>query len=80
MENLGKRTGTAKTSITNRIQEIEERISDTEDTIEDINLLIKEKNKSNKFLTQNFQDIWNTVTKTKPKNNRSRRRRRFTAQ
>ena len=28
MENLGKRTGTTETSITNRIQEIEERISD----------------------------------------------------
>ena len=28
MENLGKRIGTAETRITNRIQEIEERISD----------------------------------------------------
>ena len=27
MENLGKRTGTTDTSITNRIQEMEERIS-----------------------------------------------------
>ena len=43
MENLGKQTGTTKTSITNRIQEIEERISDAEDTIEEINSLIKEK-------------------------------------
>ena len=43
MENLGKRTGTTKTSITNRIQEIEERISDTEDTTEEINSLIKNK-------------------------------------
>ena len=56
MENLGKRIGTAETSITKRIQEIEERISDTEDTVEEINSLIKEQNKSNKFITQNIQE------------------------
>ena len=61
MENLGKWIGTAETSITNRIQEIEERISDTEDTVEEINSLIKEQNKSNKFLTQNIQEIWDTM-------------------
>ena len=61
MENLGKLTGTTETSITNRIQEIEKRISDTEDTIEEINSLIKENNKSNKFLTQNIQEIWDTM-------------------
>ena len=32
MENLGKRTETSGTSITNSIQEIEERISDYENT------------------------------------------------
>ena len=57
MENLGKRIGTADTSITNRIQEIDERISDTEDIAEKINSLIKEQNKSNKLLTQNIQEI-----------------------
>ena len=36
MENLGKRTGTTDISITNRIQETEERISGAEDTIENI--------------------------------------------
>ena len=36
MENLGKRSGGTDASITNRIQEIEERISGIEDTIEDI--------------------------------------------
>jgi hypothetical protein len=36
MENLGKRTGTTDISITNGIQEIEERISDKEYTIEEI--------------------------------------------
>ena len=37
------------------------RISDTEDTVEEINSLIKEQNKSNKCLTQNIQEIWDTV-------------------
>ena len=75
MENLGKWTGTTETSITNRIQEIEERISGTEDSIEEIDSLIKENSKSNKFLTENIQEIWD-----KPKNNSGRRRRRIIAQ
>ena len=41
MENLGKRSGTIDASITNRIQEIEERISDAEDTIENIDTTVK---------------------------------------
>ena len=61
MENLGKRIGTAKTSITNRIQEIEERISDSEDTIEKLNTLSKENSKSNKFSSQNIQELWDTI-------------------
>ena len=36
MENIGKRIGTTETSITNRIQEMEERISSVENTIEEI--------------------------------------------
>jgi hypothetical protein len=36
MENLGKRTGTTDTSIANRIQEMEKRISDVEHMIEGI--------------------------------------------
>ena len=61
MENLGKQTGTTEINITNNIQEIEERISETKDTIEDINSLIKENNESNKFLTQNIQEICDTM-------------------
>jgi predicted nucleic acid-binding Zn-ribbon protein len=34
IDNLGKRSGAIDVSITNRIQEIEERISGAEDTIE----------------------------------------------
>jgi predicted nucleic acid-binding Zn-ribbon protein len=36
IENLGKRSGVIEVSITNRIQEIEERISVAEDSIENI--------------------------------------------
>ena len=42
IENLGKRSGTIDLSITNRIQEIEERISGTEDSIENIDTTVKE--------------------------------------
>jgi uncharacterized coiled-coil protein SlyX len=38
MEILGKWRGTIDISITNRIQEIEERISGAEDTIEEIDI------------------------------------------
>ena len=46
MENLGKRWGTTDARITNRIQEMEERILGTEYTIEEIDSLIKENVKS----------------------------------
>jgi hypothetical protein len=42
MENLGKRSGIADESITNRIQEIEERISSVEDMVENIDTTVKE--------------------------------------
>ena len=61
IENLGKRIETTETSITNRIEEIEERISDAEDTIEKIKALIKENSKSNMLLSQNIQEIWDTI-------------------
>jgi uncharacterized coiled-coil protein SlyX len=53
MENLGKRTGT-DTSITNRIQKMEDRISGVEDTLEEIDSTVKENVKSKKFLMQNI--------------------------
>ncbi len=61
MENLSKQTESTDTSITNRIQELEERISDSEDTIEKINTLIKENSKSNKLSSQNIQELWDTI-------------------
>jgi hypothetical protein len=46
-ENQGKRTRTTDENITNRIQEVEQRISGIEDTIEEIDTLIRENAKSN---------------------------------
>jgi chromosome segregation ATPase len=57
LENLGKRSGVIDASITKRIQEIEERLSGAEDTIENIDTPVKENTKSKKLLTQNIQEI-----------------------
>ena len=77
MENLGKRTGTTDISITNGIQEIEERISDKEYTIEEIDSQWK-------YWVEKFPKPKHTGNpgkqeKTKLKIN-SIRRRRFLAQ
>ena len=45
IENLGKKSGAIDAIITNRIQEIEQRISAAEDTIENIDTTIKENGK-----------------------------------
>ena len=42
LENLGKKSGTIDASISNRIQKMEERISDAEDSIENMDTTIKE--------------------------------------
>jgi predicted nucleic acid-binding Zn-ribbon protein len=57
IENLRKRSGVIDASITNRIQEIEERISDIEDTIEKTNTTVKENAKCKDLLTQKIQEI-----------------------
>jgi uncharacterized coiled-coil protein SlyX len=48
-------------SITNRIQEIEERISGAEDTIENIDITVRDNAKCKKLLTQNIQEIQDTM-------------------
>ena len=58
IENLRKKSGNLDASITNRIQEIKERISGAEDTIENINTTIKEYVKCK---TQNIQEIQDTM-------------------
>ena len=52
IETLGKKSGTIDASISNRIQEMEERISGAEDSIENISTTIKENAKCKKILTQ----------------------------
>ncbi|EDL93678.1 LRRG00137 [Rattus norvegicus] len=52
-----KRQGAVDTSITNRIQEIEERISGAEDSIEIIDSTVKDNGKRKKLLIQNIQEI-----------------------
>jgi cell division protein FtsL len=61
MKNLGKQLGITDVSITNTIQEIEERISGVEDTVEEIDKTVKENSKCEKFLTQIIQEIQDTM-------------------
>jgi hypothetical protein len=61
IETLGKKSGTIDSSISNRIQEMEERISGAEDSIENISTTIKENAKCKKILAQNIQEIQDTM-------------------
>jgi uncharacterized coiled-coil protein SlyX len=70
MENLGKKSEITDVSITNRIQEMEERISGVEDTVEEINTTVKENSKHKKLLTQSIQEIQHNE-KIKSKNNQN---------
>ncbi|XP_063129958.1 coiled-coil domain-containing protein 122 isoform X1 [Rattus norvegicus] len=64
IENQRKRQGTVDTSITNRIQEIEERISGAEDSIEIIDTTVKDNVKWKKLLVQNIQEIKNSMRRS----------------
>jgi chromosome segregation ATPase len=61
IENLGKKSRAIDASITNRIKEMEERISSAENSIENIDKTIKENAKCKKILTQNIQEIQDTL-------------------
>jgi chromosome segregation ATPase len=61
IENLGKKYGTIDASINNRIQEMEEGISGTENSIENMGTIIKENAKCKKILSQNIQEIQDTM-------------------
>jgi hypothetical protein len=56
-EKLGKKSGAIDASINNKIQEIEERILGAENT----DTTIKENAKFKKILTQNIQEIQDTM-------------------
>ena len=64
-ESMRKWSGTANASIKNRIQEMEERLSNAKDTIKEMDSLVKENIKSNKNLTQNIQEIWDIMERPK---------------
>ena len=69
IETLGKKSGTIDVSISNRIQEMEERISGTEDSIEHNN---QRKCKMQKDPNSKHPGNPEHNEKTKPTNNRSR--------
>jgi hypothetical protein len=60
IENLRKRSRVIDASNTNRMQEIEERISGAKDTIENIDTTVKENVKFKKLQTQSIQEIQDT--------------------
>jgi hypothetical protein len=61
IEIIEKKSETIDASISNRIQEMEERISDAEDSIVNMDTTIKENTKCKKILTQNIQEIQETM-------------------
>jgi wobble nucleotide-excising tRNase len=63
IEILRKISGAIYASITNRIQEMEERIPGAEDSIENIDKTIKGNGKCKKVLKQNIQEIQDTMRK-----------------
>ena len=61
IESLGKKSVVIDGSITNRIQEIEERISGAEDTIENIDTTVKENGKKKKTPNPKHPGIQDTM-------------------
>ena len=61
IETLGKKSQMIDASISNRILEMEERISGTENSIENISTTIKDNEKCKNILTQNIQEIQDTM-------------------
>jgi hypothetical protein len=57
IEILGKRSGVIDTSITNRIQEMEERIPSVKDTMKNSSTAFKKNGKCKKLLFKNIQEI-----------------------
>jgi cell division protein FtsL len=61
IETLGMKSGTIDVSIRNRIQEMEERISGAEDSIENMDTTVKENSRCKKMLSQNIQEMQDTM-------------------
>jgi chromosome segregation ATPase len=71
IETLGKKSGTIDASISNRIQEMEARISGAEDSIENIGTTIKDNTKTQKDRNSKHPGNLGHNEKTKPTDNRS---------
>jgi uncharacterized membrane protein len=65
IETLGKKSGNIDVSISNRIEEMEERISGAEDSKESMDTTIKGNAKCKKILTQIMQEIQDTMRRPK---------------
>jgi cell division protein FtsL len=61
IEIVGKKSENLDACISNRIREMEERISGAEDSIKNIGKTIKENTKHKRILTQNIQEIQDTM-------------------
>jgi chromosome segregation ATPase len=61
IEILGKKSVRTNERINKRIQEMEERISDAEDSIDNMDTTIKENTKCKEILAQNIQEIQNMM-------------------
>ena len=72
IETLGKKSGTIDAIVSNRIQEMEERISGAEDFIENMGTRIKENAKCKKDPNSKHPGNPGHNEKTKSKDNRSR--------
>jgi hypothetical protein len=72
IETLGKKSETIDVNISNRIQEMEERISGAEGSIENMDTIIKENAKCNKDPNSKHPGNPGYNEKTKPMDNRRR--------
>ena len=72
IENLGKKSGTIDVSTSNRIQEMEERISGAEDSIENISTTVKKQCKMQTDPNSKHPGNPGHNEKTKTTDNRSR--------
>jgi anaerobic glycerol-3-phosphate dehydrogenase len=63
IEILGKKSGTIDVRISNRIQEMEAKISGAEESTEHMDTTIKGNAKCEKILAQNIQEIQGTMRK-----------------
>ena len=67
IESLGDNSWVIDASINSRIQEIEERVSGAEDTIENMDSTVKDNAKCIKLVIQNIQEIQNTMRRPNPR-------------